>query len=98
SCGLVLASLARKVRSVTMIGLMLATYLFFLGGGFTTLAFLPGWVQALAKLAPTSYAITGLRQLLFYPDARGVGFDIGVLAGVTAGLTAIAVASWRRTW
>jgi ABC-2 type transport system permease protein len=98
SSGLVLASLARRVRSVTMIGLMVATYLFFLGGGFTTLAFLPGWVQAVAKLAPTSYAITGLRQLLFYPDARGVAYDVGVLAVVTVGLTALAVASWRRTW
>src|ERR1700721_2723066 len=63
-------------RLVTMTGVNLSAYLFSLGGGFTTVAFLPDWIQAVSRLVPTRYAIDGLRQALFYPDLIGVGRDI----------------------
>jgi len=84
----------RGGRAVTMVGLNAGIVLFFLGGGFTTVAFLPGWLQALATLVPTSYAIAGVRQALFYPDLQGFGLDVGVLlacALVSAGLGAFAL-------
>src|SRR5262249_52041397 len=74
--GLLLGSAIRGSCLVTMAGLNVATYLFFLGGGFTTVAFLPGWLQAASRLVPTSYAIEGLRQALFYPDLAGFWTDL----------------------
>jgi len=70
----------RQSRLATVIGLNLATALFFLGGGFTTVAFLPGWLQAIARLLPTSYANDGLRQTLLYSDMRGVAGDRAALS------------------
>jgi ABC-2 type transport system permease protein len=80
--GLVLGTTLRQARLVAMVGLNLVTYLFFLGGGFATIAFLPNWLQVLSRLVPTSYAIAGLRQALFYPDLVGFGLDLAVMSGV----------------
>lgn len=40
---------------------VICTYLFFLGGGFTTIQFLPTWLRRTTTLVPTRYAIDGLR-------------------------------------
>jgi ABC-2 type transport system permease protein len=79
----------RRPRAVTMVSLNAAIVLFFLGGGFTTVAFMPQWLQAVARVVPTSYAIDGLRQALFYRQPAGLGLDLAVLlafAALTAGL------------
>jgi len=88
----------RDTRLVTMTGLNIAVYLFFLGGGFSTVAFLPRWLQAASRLVPTSYAIEGLRQALFYPDLVGVGHDLAVLTACAAVSVALASALLARTW
>jgi ABC-type multidrug transport system permease subunit len=98
--GVALGSFIRNTRLVAMVGLNGAAYLFFLGGGFSTVAFLPAWLQTVSHFVPTSYAISGLRQALFYPDLVGFARDLSVLLG-TAGLAivlgAVALArSWRR--
>jgi len=82
-------------RLVTMTGLNASAYLFFLGGGFTTVAFLPAWVQRLSRIVPTRYAIDALRQALFYPDLIGFGRDLSVLAGCA--VLSIALASIMLT-
>lgn len=99
--GLLLGVALRKGRLVTMLGLNAAIVLFFLGGGFTTIAFLPGWLQTLSRLLPTSYAIDGLRQALFYPDLLGFGRDLLFLCGsallaVVLGMIALS-RGWQRT-
>jgi ABC-2 type transport system permease protein len=99
--GTLLGVALRDARLVTMTGLNAAAYLFFLGGGFTTVAFLPHWLQAMSRFVPTSYAIEGLRQALFYPDLVGVGHDLLVLAAcavASAGLAALTLTrAWSRT-
>ncbi len=70
--GTLLGVALRDARLVTMTGLNGAAYLFFLGGGFTTVAFLPDWIQAASRLVPTSYAINGLRQALVLSGPRGL--------------------------
>jgi ABC-2 type transport system permease protein len=85
---------------VTMTALNASAYLFFLGGGFTTVAFLPHWLQVASRFVPTSYAIEGLRQALFYPDLAGFGHDLLVLTGC-AGLSIVLASTllaraWRR--
>jgi len=96
--GLLIGIAVRRARAVTMLSLNVAIVLFFLGGGFTTVAFMPAWLQELARLVPTSYAIDGLRQALFYPGLEGLPKDLAVLlasAVVAAGLGSVALG---RSW
>ena len=96
--GTLLGIAIRDERLVTMAGLNGAVYLFFLGGGFTTVAFLPHWIQAASRFIPTSYAIEGLRQALFYPDLVGLGRDLMVLSGFAAVSIALASVMLARAW
>ena len=57
--GLLLGIWLRDARLVTMTGLNLAAYLFFLGGGFTTVAFLPDWIQAVSNSCRRATRSTG---------------------------------------
>ncbi|HUR00557.1 MAG TPA: ABC transporter permease [Gemmatimonadaceae bacterium] len=93
--GTLLGVALRDTRLVTMTGLNGSAYLFFLGGGFTTVAFLPHWLQIASRFIPTSYAIEGLRQALFYPDLIGFGTDMLVLTGCA--LLSVALASTVMT-
>jgi len=79
--GVLLGAALRRSTTVALAGVTLASYLFFLGGGFTTIAFLPSWLQALSRLVPTRYGIDGMRQSLFYPDLIGVPGDLIALVG-----------------
>ena len=96
--GTLLGVALRNSRLVTMAGLNGAAYLFFLGGGFTTVAFLPEWIQAISQFVPTSYAINGLRQALFYPDLIGFQRDLGVLLGCAVLSVALASMALARAW
>jgi len=96
--GTVLGIAIRDERLVTMAGLNAAVYLFFLGGGFTTVAFLPDWIRTISRFVPTSYAIEGLRQALFYPDLVGFNKDIIVLAGCAMISTILASLMLARAW
>ena len=96
--GILLGVALRDARLVTMTGLNAAAYLFFLGGGFTTVAFLPDWIQVVSRFVPTRYAIDGLRQALFYPELVGVGRDLLVLTGCAVTSVVLAAASLTRAW
>ena len=90
SCGLglLLGALLRGTRLTALLTLNVATVLFFLGGGFTTIAFLPPWLEHLSRVVPTRYAIQALRQTLFYPSLEGVtkALEILVVSGVCLSL------------
>ncbi|MEA2615059.1 MAG: type transport system permease protein [Chloroflexota bacterium] len=77
--GAALGSILRGARVVSMAASVLATYLFFLGGGFTTIQFLPDWLRRISAFVPIRYAIDGLRQTLFYPGLTDVVHDLRVL-------------------
>jgi ABC-type multidrug transport system permease subunit len=96
--GTLLGVALRDARLVTMSGLNAAAYLFFLGGGFTTVAFLPNWIQVVSRFVPTRYAIDGLRQAMFYPDLVGFGRDISVLAGCAVASIVLASLMLSRAW
>jgi ABC-type multidrug transport system permease subunit len=96
--GTLLGVALRDARLVTMTGLNAAAYLFFLGGGFTTVAFLPSWIQVLSRFMPTRYAIDALRQALFYPDLVGFGRDITVLTVCAVVSVALATLMLTRAW
>jgi ABC-2 type transport system permease protein len=96
--GAILGTLLRGTRNIVMASSVLATYLFFLGGGFTTIAFLPQWLRDISAFNPIRYSIDGMRQALFYPDLSGFSTDITVLVGTA--LLAVLVGSIvvRRSW
>jgi len=96
--GILIGMWIRDEKLVTMTGLNMAVYLFFLGGGFTTVAFLPDWIQRLSNFMPTKYAIDGLRQALFYPDLIGVGRDLMVLGSCAILSVALATFALMRRW
>lgn len=96
--GILLAIAVRNERIVTMVGLNAAVYLFFLGGGFTTVAFLPEWIQIASRFVPTSYAIEGLRQALFYPDLVGLKQDLIVLSGCAVFSSVLSSVMLARAW
>jgi ABC-2 type transport system permease protein len=96
--GAILGSLLHGSRVVAMAASVIATYLFFLGGGFTTIAFLPRWLQIIASFVPIRYAIDGLRQTLFYDELTGVQLDLLVLVGTAVGAVVLGSMALRRSW
>jgi ABC-2 type transport system permease protein len=96
--GALLGTLLHGTRNIVMAATILATYLFFLGGGFTTIAFLPQWLQDISALDPIRYAIDGLRQVLFYPDLSGFSTDIAVLIGTALVAVCLGSITVRRSW
>jgi ABC-2 type transport system permease protein len=96
--GLLLGLAVRRTELTALAGLNVVAYLFFLGGGFTTVPFLPTWIQRASLAMPTRYAIDGLRQVLFYPDLTGVRSDVIALSASTAGVILLATFALGRTW
>jgi ABC-type multidrug transport system permease subunit len=96
--GLLLGIYVRNDRWVGMIGLNLAAYLFFLGGGFSTVAFLPEWLQKASLFVPTSYAVAGLRQALFYPDLVGFARDLTAVSASAIAAALLATVALARKW
>ena len=96
--GAVVGAVMRGSRAVSMAAAVICTYLFFLGGGFTTVQFLPGWLHRLTAFVPTSYAIDGLRQSLFYPGLYGFGADLRVLLGTAVVAVVAGGVVVRRAW
>ena len=90
--GLVVALIFRRPPLVAMASTALCSYLFFLGGGFTTIAFLPSWLQTISGAVPTRYAIDGLRQVLFYAAPQHVTTDLAVLGAVATVSLVVAAA------
>jgi ABC-2 type transport system permease protein len=96
--GAVLGAVLRGARVVSMAATVICTYLFFLGGGFTTIQFLPAWLHRMTAFVPTSYAIDGLRQSLFYPGLYGFAADMRVLLGTAAVAVVAGGVVVRRAW
>jgi ABC-type polysaccharide/polyol phosphate export permease len=96
--GVILGTVVRGARTVALAATVLSTYLFFLGGGFTTIAFLPAWLRTLSAFVPMRYAIDGMRQALFYPELTGVREGLFVLYGTALGTIIVGAFLARRAW
>jgi ABC-2 type transport system permease protein len=96
--GVILGALIRSAMTVALASTVLSTYLFFLGGGFTTIAFLPAWLRAISAWVPMRYAIDGMRQALFYPELTGIKEDLLVLCATALATVVIGSLFVRRTW
>ncbi|HEX8002103.1 MAG TPA: ABC transporter permease [Mycobacteriales bacterium] len=78
--GVLVGLVTRRVTTTAMLGVNVATASFLLGGGFTTIAFLPDLIQGAARLFPTYYAVEGVREVLFYEQMPTLGRNVTVLA------------------
>ncbi len=96
--GAVLGSVIRDSRTAAMASASAAAGLFFLGGGFTTIVFLPLWLRNISAFIPIRYAIDGIRQALFYPVLDGIGKDIAVLLFSAAASVIAGSLLLRRSW
>lgn len=96
--GAAIGATMRGTRNIALSACVLATYMFLLGGGFTTIAFLPDWLRQLSSLVPARYAIDGMRQALFYNTLDGIPGDLTVLC--LAALISCLLGSFfvRRAW
>jgi len=95
--GVLLGLLFRRSTSVALASVVVATYLFFLGGGFTTIVFLPNWLQQISRVVPTRYAIDAIRQSLFYTDLRGYGSALAVLGAFAVASAAAGALALRSS-
>lgn len=98
AAGAIIGATMNGTRTIAMASCILASYLFLLGGGFTTIAFLPDWLRALSSLVPSRYAIDGMRQCLFYASLDGVAMDLLILCSAALICCALASLQLRRTW
>ena len=96
--GAIIGSLARGTRYVALLSSITATYLFFLGGGFTAIEFVPWWLRNLSAFVPTRYSIDALRQALFYPNPVGLPFSLLALAAYAVLCVGLGALILRRSW
>jgi len=73
SMGVALAARMRKTESFQVINQFVTFPLIFLSGVFFPLQGLPGWMDALVKLNPISYAVDPLRRLVLEAQDLGAG-------------------------
>lgn len=95
--GVGLASALRSFERLGPVSILLSFYLFFLAGGIAAIAFLPGWLRAVARVVPNTYAMDALRGLLLYGAAPGLGTDLAVLAVWTVAVLAAGPWLLRRS-
>ena len=94
--GAAIGAAVRRFSAVTGIGINLAVYLFFLSGGISVAAFLPGWVQGIAHFTPTYYGVDALEKAIFYQSTDNLGLDLAVLAATAVLGLLVGVLSLRR--
>lgn len=96
--GATIGTLLKGSKIIAIASSVVATYMFFLGGGFTTIAFLPEWLQTISAFVPMRYAIDGMRRSLFYSTLDGIPKDLMILS-LTA-IFAIIIGSFtlKKSW
>ena len=87
--GVIVGLVTQRVTTTVLLGVNVASASFLLGGGFTTIAFLPPFIQYIAAAVPSYYAVEGLREALFYADMPTLARNLSVLIA-TAALSLVA--------
>jgi ABC-2 type transport system permease protein len=96
SIGLLTGAVAKSQQAATAIANLIILPMAFLGGAFIPLDFAPAWIRDVSYAMPLRYLVTGMQDVM----ARGEGPAsalpaIGILLGLTAVLTLIAVRVFR---
>jgi len=96
SIGLLTGAVAKTQQAATAIANLIILPMAFLGGAFIPLDYAPAWIRDVSYVMPLRYLVTGMQDVM----ARGEGPAsalpaIGVMLGLTAVLTLIAVRVFR---
>ena len=96
SIGLLVGSVTTSQQAATAIANIIILPMAFLGGAFVPLDFAPAWIRDVSYAMPLRYLVTGMQNVM----ARGEGVvsalpAIGILLGLTAVLTTIAMRFFR---
>jgi ABC-2 type transport system permease protein len=96
SIGLLVGSFARTQQAATAVANVIILPMAFLGGAFIPLNYAPAWINDVSFVLPLRYLVLGMQDVM----ARGEGPAsalpaIGILLGISAVLTAIAVRVFR---
>jgi ABC-2 type transport system permease protein len=96
SLGVLLAALARTTAQATALDNIIVLSFSALGGAWWPLEIVPGWLQTLAHVLPTAWAMDAFHDII----TRGLGVaavlpEVGVLLGLAAIFFTIGVWSFR---
>jgi ABC-2 type transport system permease protein len=96
SIGLLTGAIAKTQQAATAIANLIILPMAFLGGAFIPLDYAPAWIRDVSYAMPLRYLVTGMQDVM----ARGEGPAsalpaIGIMLGLTAALTLIAVRVFR---
>jgi ABC-2 type transport system permease protein len=94
--GVLVGAITRRVTTTALVGVNVVTASFLLGGGFTTIAFLPDSLQRMAHALPSYYAINGLREVMFYAQTPTFTENLGVLAAFATGSVLLGAVTLTR--
>ncbi len=70
--------------------------LLFMSNAFVPLDAMPGWMEAIARVNPLTYAISGIRVMVIEGWERSLLVNAAVLAGFGAACLAVGVREFRR--
>lgn len=89
---LIIACLVKTRERFMGIGQVLTMPLFLASNAIYPISIMPPWLQAIAHANPLSYEVDAMRALMVHGGSAvfGVGFDLAVLAAITAALTVLA--------
>jgi ABC-2 type transport system permease protein len=90
--GVVVGLVTRRLTTTVLLGVNVASASFLLGGGFTTIAFLPPYIQHIAAVVPSFYAVEGLREALFYAEMPTLARNLVVL--LATGALSLLIGVW----
>jgi ABC-2 type transport system permease protein len=91
-----IASLAKTVRSVSGIAQILIQFMAAIGGSFIPVAQFPAWLQPLHYFSVNGWAIDGVLQAMRGGTALSILPNCGALVGMAA--LFFAIGAWRLRW
>lgn len=94
--GLGLGSYMYSLEGFQMIVSFVVFPLFFLSGALYTLDNLPDWLRILTVLDPATYAVDGLRYMMFGISTHSIFFNFAILSLFGLGFGLFGILSFRR--
>jgi ABC-2 type transport system permease protein len=95
---LIIASLVKTRERFMGVGQLLTMPLFFASSAIYPLSMMPGWLQAVARVNPLTYAVDAMRGLMVVGGVStyGVGWDLLVLFVVMIALVLIGAKTYPK--
>jgi ABC-2 type transport system permease protein len=80
--GMLLSGLIKDVEAASAVGNAIAFPMMFLSGAYWPIEFMPGYMQAIAKVLPLTYFADGLRYAMIYKYTEGILINMGIVSAL----------------